>query len=240
MDAARGPRTVYLSIASTGQWARRGHHHTGTALRTGESATRSSPSTLAGDHGHRCQPVPAVAATHAARRGSESPSSSSHTKREHRVKLTGPPKHGSRSVQPTLGPLIESPRSTPPPKGTSEQHLPSSRVVSAGRDTPDRLPHGGLAERPKAHDWKSCWVNSPHGFESRILRSAGPRTPQRVRGPFARGSQLTSQLHRDAASRAPRARRRGDPSRQPRAPCGETTAEGPQKALARTLGRRMR
>src|SRR5690606_16801753 len=36
------------------------------------------------------------------------------------------------------------------------------------------------AERPKAHDWKSCWVNSPHGFESRILRSSDEAGHPRV------------------------------------------------------------
>ncbi len=55
------------------------------------------------------------------------------------------------------------------------------RVVPSSANPADTLLRGGLAERPKAHDWKSCWVNSPHGFESRILRSPKRRVPTGAR-----------------------------------------------------------
>ena len=95
-----------------------------------------------------------------------------------------------------LARLLHNPQQIARPPG----HNPYALFNQAS----DTLSRGGLAERPKAHDWKSCWVNSPHGFESRILRwssepgAASTRLRCFSRGNRSRAPQLLARELREA------------------------------------------
>jgi hypothetical protein len=46
-----------------------------------------------------------------------------------------------------------------------------ARKASVGSNPTLSAPRGPVSERLKEHDWKSCGVNSPRGFESHPVRS---------------------------------------------------------------------